>query len=71
MSGHHPWSELTKHFTAEDREVVEAGAAEIVADSDRRERLEQRRAGAAPKPPRRTRPAPPAVPPAAETGHDR
>ena len=43
MSGHHPWSELTKHFTPEDREIVEAGAAEIVADSDRRARLEQRR----------------------------
>ncbi len=38
MSGHHPWSELTKHFTPEDVEVVEAGTAEIVADSDRRER---------------------------------
>ena len=43
-----PWSELTKHFTPEDREVVEAGAAEIVADSDRRERLEQRRGSRAP-----------------------
>ena len=42
MSGHHAWSELTKHFTPEDREVVEAGAAEIVADSDRRERQDQR-----------------------------
>ena len=50
MSGHHPWRELTKYFTAEDREVVEAGAAEIVADSDRRERLDRRRAGAASKP---------------------
>ncbi len=38
MSGHHPWSELTKHFTPEDREVVKAGTDEIVADSDRRER---------------------------------
>ena len=42
MSGHHPWSELTKHFTAEDQEIVEAGAAEIVVDSDRRERQEER-----------------------------
>lgn len=38
MSGHHSWSELTKHFTPEDREIVEAGAADIVADSDLRER---------------------------------
>ena len=67
MSGHHPWSELTKHFTAEDWEVVEAGAAEVVADSDRRERLEQRPAAAAPKPPLRTRPAPPAGQPAGRT----
>lgn len=37
MSGRHLWSELTKHFTPEDRESIEAGAAEIVADSDRRE----------------------------------
>ena len=71
MSGHHPWSELTKHFTAEDREIVETGAAEIVADSDRRERLEKRRAGAAPKPAQRSRPAPPTGQPAAETGPDR
>ena len=71
MSGHHPWSELTKHFTPEDREIVEAGAAEIVADSDRRARLEQRRASATSKPPQRTRPAPPAGLPAAETGHER
>ena len=42
MSGHHPWSELTKRFTPEDREIVEAGAAQIVADSDRRERLAER-----------------------------
>ncbi len=38
MSGHDPWNELTRHFTPEDREIVEVGAAEIVADSDRRER---------------------------------
>ena len=38
MSGHHPWSELTKHFTPEDLKTVEVGAAEVVADSDRRER---------------------------------
>ena len=42
MSGHHPWSELTKHFTPEDREIVEAGSAEIVTDSDRREREAER-----------------------------
>ena len=44
MSGHHPWSELTKHFSPEDREIVEAGAAEIVGDSDRREREAERTA---------------------------
>lgn len=33
-----PWDGATKHFTPEDLEVVEAGAAKIVADSDRRER---------------------------------
>ena len=38
MSGRHPWSDLTKHFTPEDRENIKAGTAEIVADSDRRER---------------------------------
>ena len=71
MSGHRPWSELTKHFTAEDREIVETGAAEIVADSDRHERQEKRRAGAAPKPPQRTRPAQPSGQPAAGIGRDR
>ena len=71
MSGHRLWSELTKHFTPEDREVVDAGAAEIVADSDCRERLKQRRDGAGPEPPRRTRPAPPAGQPVAATGRDR
>ena len=70
MSGHHPWSELTKHFTAEDREVVDAGAAEIVADSDRRERLEKRGASAVPKLSRRIRSEPPSGLPAAEIGHD-
>lgn len=43
MSGHQPWRELTKHFTAKDRELVESGAAEIVADSDRREAVAQNR----------------------------
>ena len=37
MTGHHPWGELTKHFTPEDRKIVEAGPAEIVVDSDWRE----------------------------------
>lgn len=52
MSGHHPWSDLTKHFSPEDREIVEAGAAEIVADSDLRERdadLPARKAGVSPQ----------------------
>ncbi|MCY4507749.1 MAG: hypothetical protein OXG35_12440 [Acidobacteria bacterium] len=49
MSGHHPWSELTKHFTPEDREIVDAGAAEIVADSDRREREVERPARVSPQ----------------------
>ena len=70
MSGHHPWNELTKHFTAEDRAIVETGAAEIVADNDRRERLEKRRASTAVKPPQRTRPAPPTGQPASGIGHD-
>ena len=35
MSGRHPWSELPKHFTPEDREIIEAGTAKIVADSNR------------------------------------
>ena len=26
MNGRHPWSELTKHFTSEDREIVETVA---------------------------------------------
>ena len=42
MSGHHPCSELTEHFTPEDHKVVEAGAAEIVIDIDRRERQQER-----------------------------
>ena len=70
MSGHHPWSELTKHFTPEDREIVEAGAAEIVADSDGRERQEER-----PARPRRASQqgsacAPPTQGPV-DLGHDR
>ena len=44
MTGHHPWGELTKHFTPKDRKIVEAGAAEIVVDSDRRECRQQRSA---------------------------
>ena len=40
MSGHHPWSDLTKHFNTEDRKTVQTRAAEILVDSDRRERLE-------------------------------
>ena len=70
MSGHHPWSELTKHFTPEDGKNVEAGAAEIVADSDRRERRKQRRAGQAPHPSQPPSPAPPARPPATGIGRD-
>jgi len=62
MSGHHPWSALTKHFSPEDREIVEAGAAEIIAGSDRREREAERPArtarvspqGGASVPPART-----------------
>ncbi len=70
MSGHHPWSELTKHFTAKDREVVEAGAAEIAADSDKRERLAPDRAPAS-RSARRPDPAPPTRRRPVELGHDR
>ena len=70
MSGHHPWSELTKHFTPEDRKTVEAGAADIVADSDRRERRKQRHAGRAPHPSQPPSPAPPARRPATGIGRD-
>ncbi len=44
MSGHHPWRDLTKHFTPEDREIVEAGAADVIVDSDRRERQQKQSA---------------------------
>ena len=37
MTGHHPWGKLTNHFTPENRKIVEAGPAEIVVNSDRRE----------------------------------
>lgn len=47
MSGHHPWGGLTKHFTPEDREIIKAGMAEIVTDSDRREREADRPASKA------------------------
>ena len=63
MSGHHPWSELTGHFTPEDREIVEAGAAEIVAD--RREREAARTARPAPVSPQGGATAQPAPDPAA------
>ena len=43
MSGHHPWSDLTKHFNTEDRKTVQTRAAEILVDSDRRERLRESR----------------------------
>ena len=55
MSGRRPWSESTKHVTAEDREIVETGAAEIVADSDQRERLRDFRSQPPRIAPRRTR----------------
>ena len=70
MSGHHPWSELTKHFTPEDLKTVEAGAAEVVADSDRRERRKQRRAGQAPHSSQPPSPAPPTRRPATGIGRD-
>ena len=60
MSGHRPWRELTKRFTAEDRASVETGAAEIVADSDRRERPRKSHSG-----PSRSAPRPPGEAPAA------
>ncbi len=67
MSGHHPWSELTKHFTPEDLEIVEAGTAEIVADSDRRERRAEHQG----RPPRASGQAgTPPSPAAAVPGHD-
>ena len=70
MSGHHPWSELTKNFTAEDRETVETGAAKIVADSDRRERLRESRSQPSRTAPRRTSVAP-AEPAAVSGGRSR
>ncbi len=70
MSGHHPWSELTKHFTAEDREIVEAGAAEIVADSDGRERQEEQPARPRPVSQQGSACAPPTMDPV-ELRHDR
>ena len=65
MSGHHPWSELTRHFTPEDREIIKAGATEIVADSDRREREAERTARPARVSPQGGATAPPAPDPAA------
>ena len=70
MSGHHAWSELTKHFTPEDRKTVKAGAAEIVADSDRRERRKQGRAGQAPHLSQPSSPAPPTRRSATGIGRD-
>ena len=40
MSGHHPFSNLTKHFTPEDWKIIEEMKAELRADIERREALE-------------------------------
>ena len=40
MSGHHPFSNLTKDFTAEDWQIIEEMKAELRADIERREALE-------------------------------
>ena len=66
MSGHHPWRDLTRHFTPEDLEIIEAGTAEIVAESDRRERRAERPAS----PSRATRQAGVFGPPAPASGRD-
>ena len=34
MSGHHKFSELTKHFTPEDRKIVEAKKSEMRAETE-------------------------------------
>ena len=43
MSGHHPWSDLTKHFNTEERKTVQTRAAEILVDSDRARSLRESR----------------------------
>ena len=40
MSGHHPFSNLTKHFTPEDWKIIEEMKAELRADIERRIALE-------------------------------
>jgi hypothetical protein len=40
MSGHHPFSNLTKHFTPEDWKIIEEMKSELRADIERRKSLE-------------------------------
>lgn len=40
MSGHHPFRNLTKHFTPEDWKIIEEMKAELRADIERRIALE-------------------------------
>ena len=40
MSVHHPFRNLTKHFTPEDWKIIEEMKAELRADIERREALE-------------------------------
>ena len=40
MSGHHPFSNLTKNFSPERRRRIKAMADELCADIERREALE-------------------------------
>ena len=40
MSGHHPFSNLTKHFTPEDWQCINAITDKLRADIERRETLE-------------------------------
>ena len=40
MSGHHPFRNLTKHFTPEDWKIVEEIKTELRADIERRKALE-------------------------------
>lgn len=40
MSGHHPFSNLTKDFSSERRQRIKVMTAELIADIERREALE-------------------------------
>ena len=69
MSGHRPWSELTKHFTPE----TGSGRGPVRRDSRDTNGASAGASGAAARSraPARTRPAPPAGQPATATGRDR